>query len=108
VIAVDYDPEATGHVASLARPGGRVTGVSAMQSILPAKRLEPLEELLPAARRFAVLSDTASTGQLGVARAGARRLGVKLHDIGWTGPVRLRKSVRRRRPSRADALRVIA
>jgi putative ABC transport system substrate-binding protein len=81
VIAVDYDPEATGHVASLARPGGRVTGVSAVQSLLPAKRLELLLELLPRAKRIAVLSDSASTGQLEVARAGARRLGLELQVL---------------------------
>ena len=81
VVAVDYDPEATGHIASLARPGGRITGVSAVQSVLPAKRLELLKELLPTARRIAVFSDTASTGQLEVARAGAKRLGVELQVI---------------------------
>jgi putative tryptophan/tyrosine transport system substrate-binding protein len=76
-VAVDYDPEATGHIASLARPGGRVTGISAVQSVLPGKRLELLKELLPKARTIAVFSDTASTGQLEVARAGAKRLGVE-------------------------------
>ncbi len=81
VVAVDYDPEATGHIASLARPGGRITGVSAVQSVLPAKRLELLKELLPKAQRIAVFSDTASTGQLEVARAGAKRLGVELQVI---------------------------
>jgi putative ABC transport system substrate-binding protein len=81
VVAVDYDPEATGHIASLARPGGRITGVSAVQSMLPAKRVELLKELLPKARRIAVFSDTASTGQLEVARAGAKRLGVELQVL---------------------------
>lgn len=81
VVAVDYDPEATGHIASLARPGGRITGVSAVQSVLPAKRLELLKELLPNARKIAVFSDTASTGQLEVARAGAKRLGVELQVL---------------------------
>ncbi len=84
LVAVDYDPEATGHIASLARPGGRITGVSAVQSVLPAKRLELLKELLPKARTIAVLSDTASTGQLDVARAAAKRLGVELHVAEFT------------------------
>ena len=38
-IAVDFDPVATGDVASLARPGGRLTGVTAQQSELPANAL---------------------------------------------------------------------
>src|SRR5262249_40047327 len=70
VVALDYDPEATGHIASLGHPGGRITGVSAVQSVLPAKRLELLTELLPKARRIAVFADSASSGQLEVARAG--------------------------------------
>jgi putative ABC transport system substrate-binding protein len=81
VVALDYDPEATGHIASLGHPGGRITGVSAVQSVLPAKRLELLKELLPKARRIAVFSDIASTGQLEVARTGAKRLGVELQVV---------------------------
>ena len=81
VFAVDYDPVATGHIASFARPGGRITGVSALQSELPAKRLELLMELLPNAKRIAVFSDTSSTGQLKVAQAGAKRLGLELQVL---------------------------
>lgn len=81
VIAVDYDPEATHHVASLARPGGRVTGVSAVQSILPAKRLELMKELLPGLKRVAVLSDPGSLEQLDVARSAASRIGLELQVL---------------------------
>ena len=45
-MAVDFDAVASGDVASLARPGGRVAGVTAMQSTMPAKRLELLKEML--------------------------------------------------------------
>ena len=79
VVANDYDPVATGHIASLARPGGRITGLSQLQTELPAKRLELLKELLPKAKRIAVFSDIASATQLEVAKAGAKRLGVELH-----------------------------
>ena len=40
MIAIDYDPVATGHISGLARPGGRITGVSVQQTELAAKRLE--------------------------------------------------------------------
>jgi putative ABC transport system substrate-binding protein len=49
------DPVATGLVGSLARPGGNVTGVSLMGSVLEAKRLELLHELVPQASMIGVL-----------------------------------------------------
>ena len=81
VWAADYDPVATGHIVSFARPGGRITGVSLLQSELPAKRVELLKELLPSTKKIAVLADTATTGQLAVARAAAKRLGLALQVL---------------------------
>jgi putative ABC transport system substrate-binding protein len=81
VVAFDFDPVATGHVASFARPGGRITGISPLQTVLPAKRLELLKDLLPNAKRFAVFADSASMDQLKVAQSGAKQLGVELHVI---------------------------
>jgi putative ABC transport system substrate-binding protein len=77
-VATDYDPLVSGQIASLARPGGRVTGVSHLQAELPAKRLEILKELLPEAKRFAVLADSQTAGQLALTQAAAKRLGVAL------------------------------
>jgi putative tryptophan/tyrosine transport system substrate-binding protein len=51
------DPVLSGLVASLARPGGNVTGFSIVARELDAKRLELLQELLPSAQRVAVLID---------------------------------------------------
>lgn len=78
MMAVDFDPVATGHITSLARPGGRVTGVVGLQSELPAKRLEVFRELLPKLKRVGVLANSAGTGQLRVTRAAAARLGIEL------------------------------
>lgn len=78
IAANDYDPVATGHIASLSRPGGRITGVYQLQEELSAKRLELLKELLPKARRIAVLADAATKRQLVVVQAAAKRLGVEL------------------------------
>jgi putative tryptophan/tyrosine transport system substrate-binding protein len=78
IIANDYDPVATGHVAQMARPGGRITGISQLQTELPAKRLQVLKEFMPTLRRVGVLADSATVGQLQVAQAAAPQLGLEL------------------------------
>jgi putative tryptophan/tyrosine transport system substrate-binding protein len=80
-IAVDFDPLATGHIANAARPAGRVTGITAVQSVLPGKRLELMKELLPAIRKVAVMGNDQTTGQLGVVEAAAKRMHIALHVI---------------------------
>jgi putative ABC transport system substrate-binding protein len=55
VFTVFADPVAEGLVASLARPGGNVTGLSMMAQDLAAKRLELLTEVVPGLRRMAIL-----------------------------------------------------
>jgi putative ABC transport system substrate-binding protein len=77
-VAVDFDPIGTGHVASLARPGGHTTGVNAAHGELPAKRLELLKELLPRMQRVAVLANDGTAGQLEVAQRAAPSLGLQL------------------------------
>ena len=85
-VAVDFDPVATGDVASLARPGGRVTGVTALQSSMPAKRLELLKELLPGVGKVAVFTNAQTSEQLSVTQGTARRLGLLLHVVDFKHP----------------------
>jgi putative tryptophan/tyrosine transport system substrate-binding protein len=56
------DPVATGLVASFARPGGNITGVSALETELSGKRLELLKEVFPKLARVAVLWNAADFG----------------------------------------------
>jgi putative ABC transport system substrate-binding protein len=60
VFAAAGDPVGTGLVASLARPGGNVTGLSLQQTDLAAKRLELLREVVPGLRRLAILANLGS------------------------------------------------
>ncbi|MDI1265708.1 MAG: ABC transporter substrate-binding protein [bacterium] len=60
VFAAVGDPVGNGLVASLARPGGNVTGLSLQSSDLAGKRLELLREIIPGRRRLSVLSNPAS------------------------------------------------
>ncbi len=80
-IAVDFDPVAAGHVASLARPGGHVTGVTAIQSSMPAKRIELLKELLPSVHKVAVFTNEQTSEQLSVLLSAAKRLTLPLHVV---------------------------
>jgi putative ABC transport system substrate-binding protein len=66
VFIIGTDPVADGLVASFARPGGNLTGITLLISALNAKRLELLTELVPQARVIAVLVDPNSTTTEGV------------------------------------------
>jgi len=57
VFAVAADPLSTGMVASLARPGGNVTGLSIQATDLAGKRVELLREVVPGLRRLAIMAD---------------------------------------------------
>lgn len=86
LVAVDFDPVTTGDVTSLARPGGRVTGITALQSVLPSKRLELMKEMLPATKKVAVFANDQTMVQLTPTQGTARRLGIDLHVIDFKKP----------------------
>jgi putative ABC transport system substrate-binding protein len=80
------DPVGNGLVASLANPGGNVTGLSAMQPELAGKKVELLKEVLPALSRVATLWTSAHPAhmrELEEVQAAASRLGIslELYDV---------------------------
>ncbi len=81
VFSLGVDPVKLGLVASLARPGGNVTGVNSMSNELMAKRFELLHELLPTAKRIAVLVNpinATSQSQINDANAAATAIGLQI------------------------------
>ncbi len=84
VIAAADDPLAGGLVASLARPGGNITGLSIITPDLTGKRLELLKEILPGLTRVAVLWNSGnpiSEPELRKAEVAARTLGLQLQPL---------------------------
>ena len=63
VMAQDNDPVGSGFVASLARPGGNITGLSGLSAEMNGKRLELLKEIVPKLSRLAVLGDSTIAGK---------------------------------------------
>jgi putative ABC transport system substrate-binding protein len=85
VFSTGGDPVGTGMVASLARPGGNLTGVSMMFADLIPKRLELLSELVPQARMIALLVNPRSAPypepMIRDVQEAARTKGVQLHIL---------------------------
>ena len=78
VMVQDNDPVGNGFVASLARPGGNITGLSSLAPELSGKRLELLKEIVPKLSRVAVIGTSTEPGQrANVKRDGTRRRGVR-------------------------------
>jgi putative ABC transport system substrate-binding protein len=80
VFALAGDPVGSGLVASLARPGGNVTGLSGQQADVAAKRLELLREVVPNLHRLAIVANVGNPYailELGEIQGGARALGLE-------------------------------
>src|SRR6476646_8088219 len=83
------DPVATGLIDSLARPGGKITGIGEVAAELSAKRLEVLKDTFPGLRKIAMLwnaDDLGMTGRYKNAEAAARTLGFEIQPLGVREP----------------------
>jgi putative tryptophan/tyrosine transport system substrate-binding protein len=84
VFATHGDPVGVGHIASLARPGGNITGASMLLTELIAKQLELLKEVMPQATRIGVLWNPTSPAHepaMKVVEAAGQRLGAQLFKM---------------------------
>ena len=105
VMAVSGDPVAQGFVASLARPGGNITGLSILSPELSGKRLELLKEVLPGLSRVAVLGYAKAHGPAWKElEAAARSLQLKLQPLEVRGPDDLAKLFQAAVKERAQGL----
>ena len=79
--AINYDPIARGYVASLARPGGNITGLFYQQAELAAKKVELLTQAFPERKNLSVLWDALVTEEFEAAQRAARALRLELHAV---------------------------
>ena len=110
-MAQDTDPVGNGFVASLARPGGNITGLSTLAPEISGKRLELLKEIVPKLSRVAVLGTSTSPGNaqaLKEMELAAGAFGVKLQYLDVLDPKDIETAFRAASKGRADAVLVLA
>jgi len=110
IVMFAADPVANGLVASLAKPGGNVTGLSLVQITLSPKRLELVKEAFPKASRVAVLwtrTHPAHAEELKAVGARAKELSLTLQPFDVTRVADLEQAFARMNASRPDAILVL-
>jgi putative ABC transport system substrate-binding protein len=110
VMTNDNDPVGNGFVASLARPGGNITGLSTLGRELSGKRLELLKQIVPRLSRAAVLGTSTSPGNaqnLKEMELAAEVLAVKLQYLDALAPKDIETAFRAARTGRAEAILVL-
>ena len=110
VMAQDGDPVGTGFVASLARPGGNITGLSTLHPEISGKQLELLKETVPRLSRVAVLGTSTRPGtaqQLRETELAAEAFGVKLQYLDILSPKDFEAAFQAAAKGRAEAVLVL-
>jgi putative tryptophan/tyrosine transport system substrate-binding protein len=111
VMTWDYDPVGNGYVASLARPGGNITGLSTLAPEISGKQLELLKEIVPKLSRVAVLGTSTVPGNAEALRAtelAAEALKVQLQYLDVLDPKDIETVFQAARKGRADAVLALA
>jgi putative ABC transport system substrate-binding protein len=107
VMGFDNDPVASGFVASLARPGGNITGLATLAPEISGKQLELLKEIVPRLSHVAVLgnsTDPGSAQMLGETERAAVALGVQHLYLDVRTPEDIEPAFRAASKGRADAV----
>jgi putative tryptophan/tyrosine transport system substrate-binding protein len=107
VMAQDPDPVGSGFVASLARPGGNITGLSTLAPEISGKRLELLKEIVSRISRVAVLGFSSQPGNTQLvkeAELAAAAYGVRLQYLDLLGPEDIETAFRAIEKGRAEAI----
>ena len=110
VMAQEFDPVGSGVVASLARPGGNITGLSTLHPEISGKRLELLTEIVPKLSRVAALGTSITPGTAQALREtelAAGAFGVKLQYLEVPGPKDIETAFRDASKGHADAVLVL-
>jgi putative ABC transport system substrate-binding protein len=110
VMAQDSDPVGSGFVASLARPGGNITGLATLAPEISGKQLELLKEIVPTLTRVAVLGTSTRAGttqMLKETELAAGAFKVKLQYLDVLDPKETAATFRTARKGRADAVIVL-
>jgi putative ABC transport system substrate-binding protein len=110
VMSQDNDPVANGFVASLARPGGNITGLATLRTELSGKRLEILTEIVPKLPRLAVLGSSSNPGNaqsLKETELAAGAFGVKTQYLDVLGPSDIESAFRAASNERASSSAVL-
>jgi putative ABC transport system substrate-binding protein len=110
VMAFDDDPVGNGFVASLARPGGNITGLSSLAPELSGKQVELLKETVPKLSRVAVLGTSTRPGTtqaLKETEVAAKALGVQLQYVDILAPEDIETAFRAASKGRAEAIIVL-
>jgi putative ABC transport system substrate-binding protein len=110
VMAFDNDPVGNGFVASLARPGGNITGLSTLAPEISGKQLELLKEVVPRLSRVAVLGSSTTPGNaqsLKETELAAGAFGVQLQYLDVRDPRDIETAFRAAGKGRADSILVL-
>lgn len=110
VMTQDSDPVANGFVASLARPGGNITGLSTLASDLSGKQLELMKEIVPKLSRVAIFGSSTNPDNAQSLRevdSAARAFKVELQSIDVLDPKDIEAAFRAATTGRADAVIVL-